>query len=661
MAFFQELIKITKYKNMPRRPKETADFSEIFKLNWIFEFQGERHTEIHYTSETVTEEKILDGILPVVNYINHKYDCSDFKALWLLKLYIAGGEKLYNIDKEGKIRKTIQECLTSFKYWISDSGDDSMCYYSENHQMSFAVVEYLTGQYFEDIIFCDNMTGIEHKQRAKNRIELWTKQRLQFGYSEFLSHNYLPINIASISLMLRYGKDRVLNNYIKKALDLLFYDYALQIFNGTFIGPQGRAYPRNNMNCANNECNSDQIIDYVWNLGKFDYKKNIGQQCWFFTTMMMARDKEGNAFYEVPKEIFDIGKEKGNIEIKKSAGLDFNEMKENNLIGSNINSEMFQLGMGALSNPEIIENSVNILENNDMWRNSFISYMKFLSFSFIKKYHLAPKISKKFNLFPNGMALTRHNIYTYKSDNYKLSTLQKYKPGSSGAQQTTMALSFEDGTTVFTHHPLRRDKVSGAPSYWAGYGVAPDAIQNKNIALIIHKLPKYITLAPKKILSYTHTYFPTQYFDDYEVRNNYAFAKKGMIVFALIGKNNFELLPYEDYIEELSEGKMNEKKPFDLVQRGRKQFTIYEVSTIEKEKSFEEFKNRIQNNKIVFDGNKLEYNTNNEEFASEYNGEATFDNIKINTNYPRYSSKFGFTQRNDKEIKINNKAIIEIE
>lgn len=657
MCLFLDIIRMLSTKNAPRRPKQEKGYRGVHELCWVYNFKGEKHAEISYTSDTVDEQTVLNGIQDTVDYINERYDCSDFRAMWLLKLVFDGGEELFKKSPSNEIHNRIKSCLTGFKYWISDNGHDSICYYSENHQSTFATLEYLTGQLYEKELFCDGKTGREHKERAKHRLKLWFKQRFAFGFSEFGSHNYLPINICSLSLFLRYGDDAEIKTDIKKTFDILFYDFALQLFEGTFIGAQSRAYPRNNINCAYSEPNADQIIDYVWKRGKFDYKNQIGEQVFFFTTMQIDGEKRGIPYYEVPPQIIDIGNHRGELEIKTSSGQNFDEMRLHNLIGKDLNAEMFQLGMGALTNPEVIENTMSIIKRHNLWRNDFVSSFKYLNIWFLKAFHLLPKLSKRYNFFTNGMALERVNVYTYKNDSAKLSTLCNYKPGSSGAQQTTMALTLTGGVTVYTHHPLREDKLIGAPSYWAGYGVAPHAVQHKNIALLIHNIPKSITLAPSKMLQYTHTFFPQELFDEVLIDGNYAFGRKDNALFALIGKSNFEFRPYDERIKDLSQGKLKTEMNYDLLQHGSKQFTIYETSEIKTEGSFKRFVQRIKSNEYNFENMTLKYNSSNKQYKLVYCGGFEISGQKINLEFKRYESLFGTTERTQKEIKIKDYTI----
>ena len=59
----------------------------------------------------------------------------------------------------------LKKTLLNFKYWMDEPGKDSMCYWSENHQILFASDEYLAGQLFPDDIFTnDGRTGKEHME-----------------------------------------------------------------------------------------------------------------------------------------------------------------------------------------------------------------------------------------------------------------------------------------------------------------------------------------------------------------------------------------------------------------------------------------------------------------------------------------------------------------
>ena len=70
-----------------------------------------------------------------------------------------------------------------------DGRDDSMCHWSENHQILFAATEYLVGITWPDAIFADGNSGEKHVELAKERINAWMEQRYNYGFNEYYSNN----------------------------------------------------------------------------------------------------------------------------------------------------------------------------------------------------------------------------------------------------------------------------------------------------------------------------------------------------------------------------------------------------------------------------------------------------------------------------------------
>ncbi len=52
-----------------------------------------------------------------------------------------------------KLVTRAERTLLSFKYWPDEPGIDSMCTWTENHQIMFAANEYLAGQLFPERAF----------------------------------------------------------------------------------------------------------------------------------------------------------------------------------------------------------------------------------------------------------------------------------------------------------------------------------------------------------------------------------------------------------------------------------------------------------------------------------------------------------------------------
>ena len=101
-----------------------------------------------YLSLINGEEHVWKDMDTTLEYINSQYDCSDFDLVNLIRIIYEYGDK---IPKETKSK--IDSTLLNFRYWWDEPGENSMCYWSENHQILFTSAEYLAGQKYSDIVF----------------------------------------------------------------------------------------------------------------------------------------------------------------------------------------------------------------------------------------------------------------------------------------------------------------------------------------------------------------------------------------------------------------------------------------------------------------------------------------------------------------------------
>ena len=100
-------------------------------------------TQMLYESEFLEDayfqdvELISSNLEGAIERIDVREDCADFTACGLIRFYIENEHRLAEENKE-----EIKKCLTGFKYWMDqyDGRSDSMCHWSENHQIGRAHV-----------------------------------------------------------------------------------------------------------------------------------------------------------------------------------------------------------------------------------------------------------------------------------------------------------------------------------------------------------------------------------------------------------------------------------------------------------------------------------------------------------------------------------------
>ena len=92
-------------------------------------------------------------------------------------------------------------------------------------------------------------------------------------------------------------------------------------------------------------------------------------------------------------------------------------------------------------------------------------------------------------------------------------------------------------------------------------------------------------------------------------------------------------------------------KRFELVQRGKTQFTIYELSSADTE-SFAAFMERIKGNAVQFDGDRLTY-CSEKTYDLVYEGDFNVDGEKQPYEYKRYDSAYVQAEYLSEDIVVN--------
>jgi hypothetical protein len=144
--------------------------------------------------------------------------------------------------------------ILRFKFWLTDaptpnSGNVEMTFWSENHQVLFACGEYLAGQFWPDETFTHavdragrTLTGREHRDRARVRLEKWLLDRLRFGFAEVNSAVYYNEHLPAVFNAVDFVDDPRLRTLATMVLDLLVFDVARHSCQGSFIAATNRVY-----------------------------------------------------------------------------------------------------------------------------------------------------------------------------------------------------------------------------------------------------------------------------------------------------------------------------------------------------------------------------------------------------------------------------------
>jgi hypothetical protein len=570
---------------------------------------GLEHGEVYY--ELSNGERNIDWnrLDKTLFSLDKQYAGSDFHLVNLVRIIYEYGDLI----PEKKMSE-IESTLLNYRYWWDEPGENSMCYWSENHQILYASAEYLIGQKYHDKLFPNSgLTGKEHMEKARKRTLDWLEMRWNYGFTEFYSEVYYKEDVGGLINLIDFAEDKEIAQKSTMVMDLLLYDVAAQNIHKMLASSSGRAYEKNRKGGPKKSLSG--LTEYYWGSGK---KIKKGMMYGMMTTQK----------YTIPPVFVDIAKDTSSVVIKQSNGLDLSELEEEGYYGTDNRSMMMQWSMEAFTNPEIIRNSLSHIRSKNMFSNKFISDFRMLDITLLRWLRLEPALVRLINPQSNGVAIQKGNTYTYKTNDYSVYSAQNHHPGTYGDQQHVAGMNMKNSFSIFHSHPgVEKGHKRKSPSYWIGYGHMPHAAQDSSVCMAIYNLPAKKGVMEAALLDYTHAYFPTEKFDSVSVIGNYAMGRKGDTYCALITTN--ELI-------------LRENTTDDLIQKGKQTFWIMEAGSKNEDNSFGEFCERVKRNKVAFDSENLEltYLSKGKKYQLKFKGDFVLDGSIVDTSYDRYDSPY---------------------
>ncbi|MCF7975611.1 MAG: hypothetical protein K9N55_17475 [Phycisphaerae bacterium] len=589
-----DFIRISTYKTCPLKPAHAIQLNQ---------------DQIYYDLANGAKDIDWSRLAGTLEFINSQYDCSDFRLVNLIRILYEYGDRIPDAT-----RSEIDKTLLGFRYWWDEPGENSMCYWSENHQILFASAEYLVGQKYRDTVFTNSgLTGTSHMIKARKRILDWLEMRWKHGFTEFYSGVYYKEDIGGLINLIDFAHDQELITKAQIIMDMLFYDVATQNINTMFVSVSGRAYEGNRKGGPGATLGG--LTEYYWGSGK-----RIGPGLMY--GMMTTR------IYALPPVLKDMALDTGPVVIKQHNGLDISDLKPEGYFGTDDRSMMMQWGMEAFSNPEVVRNSLALVRKNRMFSNRFLAGFKRLDFTLLRFLPLEPAIVRLLNPQSHGVAIQAGNTYTYKTEAYSLYSVQDYHPGTYGDQHHVAGMNVGNAFSVFHTHPaIEKGLPRQSPNYWVGYGHLPHVAQDRNVSLAIYRLPPKKGLMEEALLDYTHAYFPEEKFDRILVTENYAMGKKGNTYCAFIGRHPLSF---------------REGTTDNLIQEGKQTYWITEAGSQREDQSFDAFCQRILANEVTFDPATLmlTYLSNGKTYQLQFNADFVVNGERVNPNYNRYDSPY---------------------
>ncbi|MGV8831768.1 MAG: hypothetical protein ACOH2N_07335 [Devosia sp.] len=184
-----------------------------------------------------------------IRQIERRHDCSDFAYLPALRIW-----RDYRAAMPAELREKLRQALMGYRFWMSEPGNDSMWFWSENHILCFHIAQFVAGHFFEDQIFANSgRLGRDLQAEAQDRLNRWFDSIERFGLCEWNSAAYYPIDMLALFSLHDLSPDQALKGRAAGLLDRIFVMTGLHTIGGVPTGSQGRSYEKDLLSGPANE------------------------------------------------------------------------------------------------------------------------------------------------------------------------------------------------------------------------------------------------------------------------------------------------------------------------------------------------------------------------------------------------------------------------
>ncbi len=537
--------------------------------------------------------------------LTDRTDCADFSAIRVITtLYLNKQKQFLSRDQYERLKRLI----LGFKYWYDEPGGDTMIFWTENHQMLFHVIEYLSGQMFPGEIFTNNgKNGRWHSEHARSRIMTWLERRARWGFSEWDSNVYYNEDLGAVLNLAQFADDKVVARSAAIVADLMFFDMVVDLQHGVYGTSHGRAYAKDSLTGRDDDTHG--ILTMVTGIGQFGGSGGMA------STALCASDR-----YRPSQVIIDISHDNPPELINKERhGIPLDKITDYGLSFKKKRDLATLLGMGIYAQPQIIDLFIKAADKYNWWDQPYLKDIG-NAHKILPRNGTAGKMRADIELESDRTLLGEVDKVTYRTPDYMLSSALDYRPGTRGNQQHIWQATLSPEAIVFTTNPGSLRLHDRTPCYWGGQNRLPRVAQYKNLAFILYDINMKKALGERRVFDFTHAFFPKWAFDEVREVDNWIIGRRKDAYIAL-----YSALPY-DWKAPESPG------VHDAVAKGTRQIWICQMGNKSQYGSFDEFRNSVLDAQLAANVEELtvEYDAPGiglSKFA--WNGPFTIDNRVI--------------------------------
>ncbi len=448
-----------------------------------------------------------------LDYVDARLDCADFVLHGILRL-------LFQFGDDPRLPPALIErahaTVRNFKYWPDEPGSDSLCSWTENHQILFASAAMLAGQLHPDALFSNSgATGRDVAAAGRRRVSRWLELRFRTGFSEWLSHVYYDEDAVALLALVDFAADAEIAKRAAMVADLLFLDMALHHHRGVFASSHGRSYERAKI--AAREEGTTDLAKLAFGVGSFACIENQSAAALALSTQ-----------YRVPAAIVAIASERRDaVTIRQRMGLRLDALSRFDLDPRDPEAMMVLLSLEAYAHPRTIDGFVALLDRFGWWNNAFFAPFarQRVLLTWLHRARLLPLLARAVEWDMSRNVRDEVDLITHRTPEYQLSSAPDWNAGRGGDQHHIWQATLAPDAVCFTTHPGPR--TARSPGWWTGSATLPRVAQIENVLVAIYRIPHAPALYVQNRNLFTHAWLPRDRFDEIRERDGWFFARSG--------------------------------------------------------------------------------------------------------------------------------------
>ena len=403
-----------------------------------------------YDGQVVTQA-YLDNIFNVMT----TRSTIDFAIVQLVRVMMLG---------DGAYDSQIIPQLNLIPYWIN-YGDTTRGFWSENHMVMWMSSDWIIHEY----------TGRAADPTLEQRLKHYLQLKIDYGFYEFFSSTYAPYALSGIINLADFAEDQEMKNLAIAASKRLLRDILLPTNDiGVFFPAAGRNYP-----------------------GKYEsaHGQNHSSLIWLLTGLGPAPSSatHAGAFLATTSIDYTDVSETWTSEVDTLVELG-HTLQEGFVINGNLvelDKTIFQWSSGAYFHPEVIEETVHLLVDSNMW-----NHVDFEQLAPLQGYPLEtyPSLAEGLSSLSKSSVNCDVDVAIFKNGPVTLCSTQDFWKGKLGYQQWPICANSGTSAIYTGSGPVEVDWQDRASTNANEH--LPYVEQLHNVALVMYRPEPFSPILP---------------------------------------------------------------------------------------------------------------------------------------------------------------------